>query len=895
MPLNDLARPFWGKARPPSGATYRWHSALCHGLDVAAVGTVLLRRRPRLAARLGKSLDWPADTLARGLQVLLALHDVGKLTRPFQAKVPELWPTSILGQAPKALPGDPGHGVTGMRLLQVLNDEGRLRLFGDRLLSSETELFLSPFLGHHGRPVTGDTGMTDAELFGSSRIVLDVGATYVEGLCRLFGIEVPLPEVEASSRATWPLAGLTAIADWIGSRQDWFPYTADSVDAEPYWHDHALPRAERAVEQAGIVPSTVRSFGGCEDLLGSGRTPSPLQSWAETVGLPDGPLLILIEDVTGSGKTEAAILLAQRLMADERAEGLAIALPTMATANAMFMRMRGIYRQLFEDDARPSLALAHGRADLHPEFRRAAPIADEAPAEGAEQRGDASAAECAAWLADDRRKAFLADVGVTTIDQAILAVLPAKHQPVRLLGLSERVLIVDEAHAYDAYVTSELASLLAAHAANGGSAIVLSATLPLAMRRKLAGGFAAAIGQPAPRLDSMAYPMTAVIAGNGVVQAPQEVRPDLIRRIGVERLPDAASALTVVVEAARRGAAVAWIRNTVDDVLDAASALAAVELVPLVFHARFALCDRLRVEATVMERFGPASEPEQRRGILVCSQVLQESLDVDLDVVVSDLAPVDLLLQRMGRLWRHPRRNPYRPVGRPRLLVVSPEPVDEPAVDWIAGALPGTSRVYADHALLWRSARALFRRGEVCVPEDVRALVEEAYIEGATVPDALAGSADRVRGQASAQNWLARTNVLDFDKGYALDSGQWAAERMIPTRDAEEQVTFRLGRIGSSRIVPWAAEGDLRQRWSLSEVKVRRSRADAASLPPDVSIAMEEEVRRPWPEYERSMLLLVLTRRDDDRVWRGAVVHGRQPVAVSYSEDEGLRLVSKGD
>ena len=888
MSLDEVGRLFWGKARPAPGAAHHWHSVLCHGLDVAAVGTVMLRRRPRLAARLAGWLGWQDDTLVRGLQVLLALHDVGKLTRPFQAKVPELWPTAILGQAPKVPLGDPGHGATGMRLLQALDAKGRLHLFGDGLLPSETELLLSPFLGHHGRPVTGATGLTDVELFGQARIVLDVGAAHVDGLCRLFGIDTPLPPAEVSARATWALAGLAAIADWIGSRQDWFPYTADSVDAEPYWHGHALPRAERAVEQAGIGPSAVRSFGGCTALLGSGREPSPLQSWAADVELPVGPLLILIEDVTGSGKTEAAIALAQRLMADGRAGGLAIALPTMATANAMFMRMRRVYRQLFEDGTRPSLALAHGRADLHPEFRQAAPIADGTRAEAAEQLGDGSAAECAAWLADDRRKAFLADVGVTTIDQAILAVLPAKHQPVRLLGLCERVLIVDEAHAYDAYVTSELASLLAAHAANGGSAIVLSATLPQAMRRKLAGAFAAALGQPALGLDGMAYPMAAVVAGNGVVQVPQAVRPDLIRRVGAERLPDAESALTAVAEAARRGAAVAWIRNTVDDVLDAAGALKAARLVPLVFHARFALCDRLRIEAAVMERFGPASEAEQRRGVLVCSQVLQESLDVDLDLVVTDLAPVDLLLQRMGRLWRHPRRNPYRPIGGPRLLVVSSEPADEPAVNWIAGALPGTSRVYADHALLWRSARALFRRGEVCVPEDVRALVEEVYAEGAAVPDALAGAADRVRGQASAQTWLARTNVLDFDKGYAPDSGQWAAEHMIPTRDAEEQVTFRLGRIESGRIVPWAADGDFRQRWALSEVKVRRSRADVAQLPPKVSAAMEEEARGAWPEYERSMPLLVLTRWDD--VWRGVVLHGRQPVAVSYHEDEGLRF-----
>lgn len=880
---------FWGKARPHSSSVHPWHPVIYHCLDVAAVGAVLLRRWPSVSVRLHTLLGWEDQILDSGLPALLALHDIGKLTRPFQAKVPELWPTASLGSMPIDPPRDPGHGATGLHLLVTLDKQGKLGLF-DGWLPSDVDLLLGPFLGHHGRPVAMNIPLSDSELFGRDRPVLDFGAAYVSLVRGLFGISTALPPVALVEAATWPLAGLAALADWIGSRQDWFPYTAPNIEPKTYWHELALTRAKVAVDQAGIVPAPVRAFSGFSGIAGTSRVPSPLQTWAEKVELPEGPLLILVEDVTGSGKTEAAMILAHRLMASGRVAGMVIALPTMATANAMFTRMGTVYRRLFAADAVVSLALAHGRSDLHPGFQKAIRIAITALGADAERRGDESTAECAAWLADDRRKAFLADVGVSTIDQAILAVLPAKHQSVRLIGLSERVLVVDEAHAYDAYVTTELEALLAAQAANGGSAIVLSATLPANIRQQLAAVFAKAIKRPVPPLGATTYPLATIIAGVGIVEASTGVRKDLIRSVSVERLPDTEAALAAVVEAARQGAAVAWVRNTVDDANDAADLIRGFGIEPLLFHARFAMGDRLKVEARVMERFGADAVKDGRRGVLIATQVVEQSLDLDFDLVVSDLAPVDLLLQRMGRLWRHPTRDPHRPIDGPRFLVVSPDPVEAPAAGWIAGALRGTSYVYPDHALLWRSARSLFRRGEVRVPDDVRALVEEAYGAAADVPDALAGSADRVRGKASAQTWMARTNTLDLTKGYTEGSGQWAAEHLIPTRDAEDQLTLRLGKIEDGEIVPWCADADPRRAWALSEVKVHRSRAEGAATPSGVSPSMVEQIRTIWPEYERSLPLLVLE-EGNHGPWRGVLLkHGRRSVAVTYRDNVGLRF-----
>jgi CRISPR-associated endonuclease/helicase Cas3 len=258
-----------------------------------------------------------------------------------------------------------------------------------------------------------------------------------------------------------------------------------------------------------------------------------VQDWAERVPLPDGPFLALVEDVTGGGKTEAALVLTHRLLAEGRAKGLYMALPTMATANAMFTRLAEAYRRLFEPDPdqEPSLALAHGATKLHDGFQAAIRAGDPARASEPETdddnpRGDEAGAACAAWLALEQRKAFLADVGVGTIDQAILGVLPAKYQSLRLLGLSQRVLIVDEAHAYDAYVGEELDRLLTFQAALGSSAVILSATLPATTKRRLVNAFRRGLGLGPVMLEQEEYPLVTLVGRVGPIEERGQDRRD---------------------------------------------------------------------------------------------------------------------------------------------------------------------------------------------------------------------------------------------------------------------------------------------------------------------------------------------------------------------------------
>lgn len=663
-----------------------------------------------------------------------------------------------------------------------------------------------------------------------------------------------------------------------------------------YLEEVARPRAARAVAEAGLGPGQPPRTTGFRTLVGDTVEPSPVQRLVEQLELDGGPSLVLIEDLTGGGKTEAALLLAQRLLAAGRVRGVYLGLPTMATANAMFERIGRLGTEMFDPSHRPSLVLAHGRAELQERFRiLGAP--PEPPVDGGEATGDESGADAAAWLGDDRRKVFLADLGVGTLDQALLAALPASFQALRAHGLSERVLIVDEAHAYDAYTTRLLEGLLGMQAALGGVAVVLSATLPLKIREKLLEGFARGSGVPAPQPRETAYPLVTLLARGRFAELPAAHRADLARTVGVERLASEADAIDAVGAAARAGAAVVWIRNTVDDAIAAHRRLADASITADLFHARFAMGDRLVRERELLARFGKGSDGAARSGVLVATQVVEQSLDLDFDLVVSDLAPIDALLQRAGRLWRHTWRT--RPVDGPRLLVLSSEPVADPGEDWIRAFLPGTAAVYRDHARLWLTARALFARGCLRVPEEVRGLVEAVYGAEAEIPARLERNWFASQGERAAAQALAGQAVLDPAEGYVAKE-VWNSEARTPTRLGEPMVTLRLARFAGGRLDPWCADPDPRRAWALSEVQVRASRLAAVELPPGCTKELVDEVRRGWGKFEAPDLfgrpalpdlqLLPLVEQVDGS-WEG---RGRGPddaaVRLRYSSASGLIL-----
>jgi CRISPR-associated endonuclease/helicase Cas3 len=392
-----------------------------HSFDVAAVGHALSRLRPDPFARMADRLGWTAGELRDLWTFLLALHDIGKFALQFQAKVPAAWPTETLGtyDGVHVPGGDPGHGAAGLALL--CTPRSRLRPLLEAWLPGWDEgehetrpILLAPILGHHGRPV-GTPGKPLQDLFSPQA---EAGAVaFAEAAHTLLRPPMlPEPSVAALRRASWPMAGLTVIADWVGSNTDWFPYHPNGPTLQSYWTEVAQQNAHKALAAAGLAPSPSSRATGFRALTSMEKEPSPVQAWAQAVPLPPGPLLILIEDMMGGGKTEAALVLAHRLMADDRAKGIYFALPTMATANVMFDRIRAAAPRLYAEGARPSLTLAHGRANLHAAFRPTVIAGDQVPADDRmsgplENEPDAAVA-APEWLLSETRKALLADLGV---------------------------------------------------------------------------------------------------------------------------------------------------------------------------------------------------------------------------------------------------------------------------------------------------------------------------------------------------------------------------------------------------------------------------------------------------------------------------------------------------
>jgi CRISPR-associated endonuclease/helicase Cas3 len=883
-PTFDLLCRLWGKARPPEGSdgpTY--HPLVCHSLDVAAVGKVLLECWPQLRRHLSGLLGVEEPEAAQLLVHLLILHDIGKFARGFQAKVPGLFVSESFGSIDQVVTQF-DHASGGFYLLKDL-----MALRSGLPEWTAMSPLIAAVMGHHGSPPrsSNEFGLTNM-LPGNSRGVVQL---FVDEVNRL----LPPPPVKLDGRrivkASFVVAGFAVLCDWLGSNEQWFKYTdrTSFSSLANYWSEIALKQAGKAVSGAGVLPARSAPARPFAELTHSTFKPNPLQEWAERVALPDGPLLFILEDETGSGKTEAALMLAHRLISEGRAEGLYVALPTMATANAMFGRLAVLYRNLFADGETPSIALVHGRREMVKGFREAVLAAGrrEKPF-GMDNSDETASSACAEWIADDRRRSFLADAGAGTIDQAALAILPTRYQSLRLFGLGSKILVIDEVHAYDDYVQSLVCGLLAFQGALGGSAILLSATLPAGTRADLVRAFAHAADGPEEDDPSECYPRATLWSREAGSRAfPIDGREDRARNLPVRILNSVAAAYDIVAAAATKGLAVLYLRNTVGDAFAAFREMQKRGINAMLFHSRFALGDRLDVEDQVREKFGRESKPAERECVLVATQVAEQSLDIDFDLVVTDLAPIDLIIQRAGRLWRHERSGRE---GAPELFVVSPDSVDDPPADWYSAMFKGASYVYSHPGRLWQTARLLQREGAIRSPGGLRALVEGVYGDAAEVlPETLGAKSYDTEGREGANRNQGQANVLKLSKGYDRGGAPWDVEERTPTRLVDQpQATLRLARIENGRVVPWhsGVEHQVWRAWTLSEVNIAANRVKGEAIPPEFKVAAEA-ARRDWTRYDSAKLMVIMRPNRDS--WTGHAMTGKDRVIeLFYSPQFGL-------
>lgn len=811
------------KRHPVSGAL---HLLPFHLLDVAAVLAAAFDGHPALLERLAGRLGLPVDDARALLVSLLALHDVGKLGS-FQRR---LFPDAGGGVSPLGLSlsgyaayewKDHGHDKLGQALLRRVATErpelfptGQVeRLARGAFPSKALNRLFALTTGHHGRPprVAEEASSHSGHHRSEDRAALADWIGHVI-TARHLSWPAALPTLERLAPVSYGLAGLFTLCDWLGSNER-FPYRDEPMDLDLYWADHALPTARDLLAElrpAGLVPvrrPAAKPFAVLmANLDPTGPvSPTPMQAACEalfTGDAPVGPTLTIIEDGTGSGKTEAGDLAVHRIIARGDADGVFYGLPTMATADSAFARKEPVERQLLEGEV--SVVLRHGRAHLNPRF----------DADGA-----------LAWFAPGKR-ALLADIGVGTVDTVLAGVLRARHNTIRLWGLDRKVLLVDEVHACDAYMLVLLCTLLRWHAANGGSAVLMSATLPGEVRGRLVEAFGTGAGwsdvaERVAAVDTATYPLLTLHSGGsppvqlpvkasgGPSAAPVRLRP----------VHDAQEVAGQLAAWAAAGRCAVWYRNTVDDAQEAYDRVAPLlerdgGLPPILLHARFAYADRLAIEARLEATFGKHGNPALRRGqVVIATQAGEQSLDLDFDEMVADLAPIDSVLQRLGRRRRH-RRDAWgrltggedvRPPGPVPLLMPRGEPI---AADWYARMFRGGAYVYPDHARLWVTATLLLDpdrwlgprtpAGHIIPDRDARLAVELVYRRGdgllspapewPPVPKALHASHLKAGGTGLMQEEMSRLSALAFSTGLPDD---WC--NGVETPSGDDPPATRLG------------------------------------------------------------------------------------------------------
>ncbi len=813
--LEQLLR-CWGKTEK---ATHDFHPALFHMLDVGHVAQVLLR--PPASSRwrevLATALGTGPETLGVWLPYVIAMHDIGKISAAFQSQI-ESQHERLKAEGFPFKGWRTGFNVHHSQVGQVYV---QLREASELTLSDNSrQMWVDMVGGHHGRfRRSGGVKRTRARLQGYEpplwQQLRDV-ATQALQEHFLAPTLYTLPEPGNISTATMALTGFTILCDWLGSDECFFQSVSD-FDLESYIPE-SRKRAQRAVEAAGFLGRShscaPTSFAA---LFPDKHPPRPLQEAVDAI--PEEflatPCLAIIEAPTGEGKTEAALALAHRLAQASGTDEMYYALPTTATSNQMFVRLQEHLRDRL--DLPTEIKLIHGQAFLVEDDLRIEPLGN------AEQADQDAMVE---WFTSKKR-AILAPFGVGTIDQAELASLNVKHNALRLMGLAGKVVIFDEVHAYDTYMTTIVETLLQWLSALGTSVIILSATLPQAQRAALARAYG--VDVQAPPEQAQAYPSLWLFSQT---QPPYHTIPSAYqpeRCLTVQSLhlaEDASQAKAQwLLDAVAEGGCACWITNTVAQAQQIFEELTKDErsgdIDLTLLHARFPLEDRQTREQQLISKYGPTGD-RPKRGIVVGTQVLEQSLDLDFDVMVSDLAPVDLLLQRAGRLQRHDRTRAASYTNHPTLWINTELDSD--------GELNlGVNRWIYDAFLLRQTWQVLEDRDEISLPGDYRELVEAVYgITGVSPDNPLA--------EAWGKLQMKRSNAI-----------KEAKERLIPEPDPEwsfcsrvAKLTFEEDETGASWVVGQTRLG----RESVNLIPLEPEGDRARLYPTDETVALDRRASR---------------------------------------------------
>ena len=643
-----------------SGETVPGRSVINHCQIVGAVAKELIRRMP---GNISRQL-FPA-----GSEIAAACHDIGKVSPTFYNKIMRACSLEQISGANPDLEREWG-GHAGVSQLTA------------RHLGAPE--YVPEILGqHHGFSPNVAGKRADDGLFG--------GISWQQEREKL------VASLQESLGETWPqvisvsqarlLAGLTSVADWIGSGRHF-------ENPQDPWKE----KIAQAVHDAGFVPVSYKQDLSFADVFGF----SPRQAQSALIEQVSSPGVFVLEAPMGLGKTEAALYAAYRMLESGQASGIYFALPTQLTSNKIFKRFQSFLGNVLADDCKHRSLLLHANAWLF----------DTDMGEEGRPGG--------AWFNHSKR-GLLAPFAVGTIDQALMAAMNVKHGFVRAFGLAGKVVILDEVHTYDAYTSTLLDALVKLLRHLRCTVIILSATLNQERRQQL-------LACPTTSRD---YPLITANTGKDNERVHEvSVPAGESRQYLLSLCPDEALAVEQVLLRAEQGQQVLWIENTVKEAqqryLDLAARAAELGVDIGLLHSRFTVEDRQRIEDKWVNLYGKAGWAQRlgRGRILVGTQVLEQSLDIDADFMVSRFAPTDMLLQRLGRLWRH-AETPRCDKARIEAWLLAPEL--EEAIEAPQKSFGASAFVYSPYVLC-RSLEVWKDITGIRLPGDIRELIERTYI-----------------------------------------------------------------------------------------------------------------------------------------------------------------------
>jgi CRISPR-associated endonuclease/helicase Cas3 len=657
---------YWGKAKVNDSGEVAYHLLPYHCLDVVAVADMWLQKSAVLLKQISHQTGLVEAQSKSIVLFFIAMHDLGKFDARFQDFVPELR-IKLQGNDYEVDDEAYQHGSYGYYY------------FSEEVCDSDN---MKAVAGHHGfcdesiRFIEPDA---DEELIEMDR---QARQQWIRFCLDWFNLH-EIPQVNEISM----LAGLCSVSDWVGSSITNF--TQDqTVDLQRYYYD-VLPRAEKALQETGML-ALIQGAGF--DYLFPEYKPRGIQCLLADLPIEAG--LTIVESDTGSGKTEFALAYASALIQNGLADGVVFGLPTQATANGLFDRIGNAAEKLFPDS---SVTLAHSKAKYL--------IPDEN-----------------GFLHQSSKRAFLGSMSVATVDQILMGVLGIKHQFVRSFGTRKSVLILDEIHSFDAYMYGLIEKVLKGQHEAYSSVISLSATLPIHLKRQLLDSYQG-------EANSDAYPLITHVDLQGqttsyeIKESPEEKIIQNKVWISSDQIPDKQQCRQLI-DWAEAGAMVGVICNTVHDAQLIYSMLVEQTDIDIdLFHARYTIEDRLRIEKYVLNKFG--KDASRKGGLLIATQVIEQSLDLDFDILVSQIAPIEFLMQRMGRLWRHDRTDENSElfprtnmIKEPLFITLCPELLQVEASFLTAYASSGY--VYKNIRVLYRTEKYLQANPQLVFPDCYR-------------------------------------------------------------------------------------------------------------------------------------------------------------------------------